>query len=97
MIIALKKFGTVLMSRQAGKEAYNAFTPSLNEVDEYEPVIIDFDGVSTFTPSWGDEFLTPIFQKFGTRLMLMPTGNASVQMTLETLESVHHITFPIQQ
>lgn len=93
MIIFLKKFGTVLTSRQAGKEAYNAFLPSLSSVKADEEIQADFEGVSTFTPSWGDEFLTPIFEKFGKRLSLINAENPSVRMTVETLESVHGISF----
>lgn len=93
MIITLNKFGFMLSSRQAGKEAFNAFAPSLNHVKEDEDIVVDFAGVGVFTPSWGDEFLTPMFEKFGKRLSLINTENPSVKMTVETLESVHGISF----
>jgi len=93
MKIYLKKFGTTLTSRQAGKEAFLAFQPSLKTMEGDEPVEIDFEGVVTFSPSWGDEFLTPLEQEFRERLTLENTANPSVQATLELLEKIHAIKF----
>lgn len=86
MIIELQKFGTTLVSRQAGKEAFNAFQPSLRHVPAEENVTVDFGGVITFSPSWGDEFLTPLREEFRDRLILLPSDNPSVKVTLEILE-----------
>ena len=61
MIIYLKKFGTTLNSRQFGRESLAAFKSSLENIKEKEGVIVDFKGVITFTPSWGDEFLGFLF------------------------------------
>lgn len=88
MIIQLKKFGTTLISRQAGKEAYAAFQATLNSVAKNEDVEIDFEGVVVFTPSWGDEFVTPLQEKFGDRLTLKNTENPSVKATLSLLEDI---------
>ena len=86
MIIKLKKFGTTLISRQAGKEALAAFRPTLRSVAVTEPLVVDFSGVITFSPSWGDEFLTPLLEEFGDRLVLKTTDNFSVKATLEILK-----------
>ena len=51
MRIELKKFGTLLVSRPAGKEAYAAFLPTLNELKNDESIEIDFADVTTFSPS----------------------------------------------
>lgn len=88
MIIKLNKFGSTLTSRQDGKEAYNAFLPTLNSVSEKENIEIDFDGVVTFTPSWADEFITPILNKYGDKVKLIRTDNPSVKATLKLLESI---------
>jgi len=88
MKIELKKFGTTLTSRQLGKEALAAFRPRFNELTKTEKIDIDFSGVITFTPSWGDEFLTPLFKEFGTRITLSNTKNSSVKATLEILEII---------
>lgn len=88
MVIELKKFGTTLVSRQAGREALAAFRPVLSQASDKEPISINFDGVIAFTPSWGDEFLTPLMEEFGARLTLLPSGNASVKATLEILGQI---------
>lgn len=85
MTIELKKFGTVLVSRPSGKEAWLAFQPVLRDVTETEDVIVDFTGVEVLTPSWADEFLTPLRNRFGSRVRLEHTDNPSVQATLKIL------------
>lgn len=81
-IIQLKKFGTVLISRPAGLEAFNAIRPQLNTD---VPVQIDFDQVLTVTPSWLDEFLTQLTDYNGGKVELIPTKNASVLAALPIL------------
>lgn len=88
MIIQLNKFGTTLTSRQDGKEAYNAYRSTLESVLENEKIEIDFDGVVTFTPSWADEFITPILNTYGNRVKLLHTENPSVEATLRLLEKI---------
>jgi len=86
MIIELKKFGTTLVSRPSGKEAWLAFQPTLTDVAENEEVVVDFDGVVVLTPSWADEFLTPLSIRFKDKVTLQNTDNASIKATLEILE-----------
>jgi len=93
MTIFIKKFGTTLNGRQFGKESFAAFEPSLKGVKEDEQIVADFEGVITFTPSWGDEFLGPLLNRFGERLLLKNTGNPSVQATLKMLEEIYGKTF----
>jgi hypothetical protein len=96
MLIELKKFGTTLVFRQAGKEAFSAFQSSLVSVPSNEEVLVDFDGVLTFSPSWGDEFLTPLNQRFGKNLKLKNIQNPSVKATLEILKQSRGIDFITQ-
>jgi len=93
MRVELKKFGTTLISRQAGKEALAAFRPVFDEVKPAENIEIDFNGVITFSPSWGDEFLTPLLHQFGGRLVLLPSDNPSVRITIELLEKTQNKKF----
>lgn len=93
MKIYLKKFGTILISRQSGREAFAAFQPQLREISENEILEIDFEGIITFSPSWGDEFLTPLLKQFGNKLVLVNTTNSSVKATLELLEKIHKTDF----
>lgn len=79
----------MLISRQSGREAFAAFQPRLRELSESETLEIDFDGVITFSPSWGDEFLSPLVKQFNERLVLIDTNNPSVKATLEFLEKIN--------
>jgi hypothetical protein len=85
MTITLNKFGTTLVSRPAGKEAWLAFQPSLNNVTENEDIIVDFKGVVVLTPSWADEFLTPLIDRYKNRVSLLSTDNPSIIETLNIL------------
>lgn len=88
MNIELKKFGITLVSRPAGKEAWLAFQPVLKAVLPAEKIIVDFDGVVVLTPSWADEFLTPLRNNFKDKVVLKNTSNPSVKATLSILD--HH-------
>ena len=93
MTITITKFGSVLTSRPAGKEAYAAFLPTLAGATENEEVLVDFEGISTFSPSWGDEFLTPLQKMFGDRVALKNLSNPSVALTINTLERINGSKF----
>jgi len=97
MIIELKKFGTVLTSRNDGKEAYNAIQILLKSLKEKEELIIDFNDVYAFSPSWGDEFLTNLYKKYKDRLVLLNTKNPSVIATLDMLTEINNINFTIKK
>ena len=84
MVIELKKFGTTLVSRPSGKEAWLAFQPSLNNISDDDEIIVDFADIVVLTPSWVDEFLTPLRNRF-TKVNLVNTDNASIKATLATL------------
>jgi len=84
MVIKLNKFGTTLVSHPLGKEAWLAFQPTLINISDNEEIIVDFADVIVLTPSWADEFLTPLHNRF-TKVTLINTDNASVKATLTTL------------
>jgi len=86
MIIELKKFGTTLVSRPSGKEAWLAFQPVLNSILDNEKMLVDFADILVLTPSWADEFLTPLRMRFGEKVTLKNTDNASVKATLAILD-----------
>ena len=93
MIIELKKVGKLLTSKNGGHEAYLALQPNLRKINTKEEVIIDFDEVEVFIPSWGDEFLIPLLSKFRENLFLKNTKNPSVKVTLDILEETNKINF----
>lgn len=84
MIIELKKFGEILTSREAGREALLAFSPTLKSFGGNEEIIIDFQGVSVLTPSWADEFIRPILflKKYSKNVSLIHDTNPSVKAAL---------------
>ena len=85
MIIELRKFGTILVSRPSGKEAWLAFQPTLKDISDAEEVAVDFKDVLVLTPSWADEFLTPLHSRFIDKVKLINTDNASIKATLRIL------------
>ncbi len=84
----MKKFGTVLVSRQAGREAFLAFQPTLQTVPSSEEILLNFDEVFSLAPSWADEFLHPLRERFGSRVKIKESKNASVQATLAFLKKL---------
>ena len=89
MKLELKKFGSLLSSRQTGREALLAIRPVLRKMKPDETLEIDFDGVSVFTPSWADEFLTPLEEEYGKRITLQNAEkNSSVRAVLEFLKEI---------
>ena len=85
MRLELKKFGTVLTSRPSGKEAYLAAKAYTLPKDVTEKIEVDFSGVEVLTPSWADEFITPLLADFGDKVTLLPSSNASVKAALEII------------
>ncbi len=85
MRIELKKFGEVLISRPAGREAFLAMSAyNLKDLNENEEIEIDFSGVKVLTPSWADEVVTKLAKRFK-NVQLLNTENVTVEATLKTL------------
>lgn len=96
MKLKLEKFGTTLMTRELGSEAFKAFQSTLSELPKDEELEIDFFGVSTLSPSWADEFLTPLLSELGERLVLLPSDNLSVGATIKILQEANKREFKIK-
>ncbi len=96
MKLQLEKFGTTLISRELGSEAFKAFAPTLRELPENEELEIDFSGVLTLSPSWADEFLSPLLNQLNDRLMLLHSDNLSVLATVKILQEANKRTFKIK-
>ena len=95
MLIELRKFGNLLTSRQLGKEALAALTPQFPK-ENTEKIIVDFSEISTFSPSWGDEFLSPLQKKYQNNLVLKNTSNPSVKASIEILEETNQVKFQVE-
>lgn len=83
MRIELKKFGRVLTSRPAGKEAFLAIRPTLDPSADI--IEIDFSGVISLAPSWADEFFTALKAMYGERIKYLSSDNPSVVETLKII------------
>ncbi len=95
MVIALNKFGRILTSREIGREAFAAFESTLAALNNSETIEVDFEGVTTLSPSWADEFIGVLLINYGNRLILKNTSNPSVKITLELLEKIHQSEFNV--
>ena len=93
MKLQLGKFGKTLISRELGSEAFKAFQTTLRELSKDEELEIDFSEVLTLSPSWADEFLSPLLDILGNRLVLLSSDNLSVHATLRILQESNKCTF----
>ncbi|PIR56892.1 MAG: hypothetical protein COU72_03840 [Parcubacteria group bacterium CG10_big_fil_rev_8_21_14_0_10_41_35] len=96
MKLQLEKFGKTLISRELGSEAFKAFQPTLRAFSKDEDLEIDFSGVLTLSPSWADEFLSPLLDQLGDKLTLLPSDNLSVHATLKILQEANKKSFKIK-
>lgn len=85
MKIELQKFGTILTSRPAGREAALVVQAYFKPHTAQEPIEIDFTGVKVMTPSWLDEFLQGLRAAFGDRVHCLPSDNATVRASLQAI------------
>ena len=96
MKLELVKFGTTLISRELGREAFKAFESTLQRFSDEEILEIDFSGVLTLLPSWADEFLTPLLDLLKDRFILLQSDNLSVQATIKILQQANNKEFEIK-
>lgn len=96
MEVKLVKFGNTLVFRDRGREAFRTFEPNLQDVSDTENISLDFAGVLTFSPSWGDEFISPLYERYKNRLVFKNTSNSSVQATLKILKESKKIDLNVQ-
>ncbi|MBI2118998.1 MAG: STAS-like domain-containing protein [Elusimicrobia bacterium] len=85
MRIEIKKFGELLISRPAGRDAYLTARAYILSKTKDNSIVLDFEGVKVLTPSWADEFISPLIKDYGERTTFEHTDNPSVKATLEIL------------
>lgn len=87
MKIELRKFGEILLSRPAGREAALAIKAYLKP-GAGEAIELDFTGVLSVGPSWLDEVLAALRQEYGReRVVCLPAGNPSVIESLRVIDA----------
>ena len=85
MTIEIKKFGEILTSRPAGREAYLSAKAYILPKDENEKIIMDFNGVKVLAPSWADEFVTKVMFEYQNKVEFLNTENNSIKETFKIL------------
>lgn len=80
------QFGTSLVSRPAGREAFAALDANvLLRLPSEDRIEVDFSGLDVLTPSWAEEFFPKLRAAYGDRVVLLPSDNPSVKLTLEAI------------
>jgi hypothetical protein len=89
MIIQAKKFGDILSSRPAGREAGLLAKSYFIPVNYTGELSIDFEGVAVLSPSWLDEFINEINKYYkDIKIKYLNTSNDSVKATIEMLAEI---------
>lgn len=87
MKIKLAKFGEILTSREAGREAALAIK-AYQKPAEGEIVELDFEDVLAVGPSWLGEVLAALIAEYGkARVVCLPSENRSVIESLNILKA----------
>ena len=86
MKIEIKKFGKLLISRPAGKEAFAAAKAYVLRKPDDNKIVLDFAGVDVLSPSWADEFISGLKDVYkNVEISYVNTDNKSVKATLDIL------------
>ena len=86
MRIEMKKFGTILTSRPAGREAANAIRAYIRPSATDEQIELDFAGVLAVGPSWLDEVYSFLKTEYQDKeIICLDRGNPSV---IESLRAI---------
>lgn len=86
MDVNIDKFGDILVSRPAGKDAFlMAKSYVFDSLKNDEPINLDFSNVKVLTPSWADEFITGIKNNYANKINYLNTQNESVSASLKVV------------
>jgi hypothetical protein len=64
MILEMKKFGVILNSRSAGREAVLRVKQIINGFKDVDEIVLDFNEVEILTPSFADEFIKGVKNQY---------------------------------
>ena len=91
--VEMKKFGTLLNSRPAGREAALRIFQIVNGYNKDEDMILDFKGVEILTPSFADELINMLYEKYQNRkIKLENQETATVQDTIKSIQERRLVT-----
>jgi len=84
--VAVRKFGEILTSRPAGREAGLTIKAYFKPA-QGDNIELDFGSVLAVGPGWLDEVLTVLRKEYGKeRVVCLPSENASVTESLRIIE-----------
>jgi len=87
MRVQMVKFGKLLNSRPAGREAGLRVVQIVNGSADKEDIILDFSGVEILTPSYADELFHLLWEKYSReRVKIENATTATVVDSLKAIE-----------
>ena len=87
MTLQVKKYGNILTSRPAGREAaLSCMAYDLN-ADKTVGLTLDFTEVLVMTPSWLSEFVQTLKEKGVSSVDFLPSENPTVISSIEMIDS----------
>jgi hypothetical protein len=83
MNLKIKKFGDILTSRPAGREAALTSLAYDQELKKSDTISLDFEGILAMTPSWLSEFVQTLQQNGHKKIIFLPSDNPTVTSSIE--------------
>lgn len=88
------QFGPILSGRDEGMNALQRLEQVIASLQENQKLFLDMSKVKVLNPSFADESLTPLMEKYPGRFFITGRIGLAVQRGLEQVESQHHFSFP---
>ena len=86
MKISIAKYGVILTSRPAGRDAALNFIAYTQGTTQSEKAMLDFTNVDILTPSWLSEFIQTLKEKGVKQIQFLETDNPTVTSSIEAIE-----------
>lgn len=90
MLIEMRKFGTLLNGRPAGREGALRLFQIVNGTKDDDEIVLDFKGVEVLTPSFAGEFINQIKEKYSDKKKIKAI-NTNALVVKETLKAIDGI------
>ena len=82
------KFGTLVKGRPTGREAALRIVQIINGSAGQEDIVLNFAGVEILTPSFADEILHTLWNKYGVeRVKIENTTTSTVADSIRAIEN----------
>lgn len=90
MILEMQKFGKILNSRPAGREAVLRVNQIINGSQDVNDIILNFNEVEILSPSFADEFIKGIKKEYPDKEVIIEgiENNPVIQDILKQLEFI---------